>query len=104
MLRKILQTSRAACRAHTGTGRARGQSLRILNHIRGAGGDWSIGELAQALSMDKSTVSARVHELLNEGHELVARPRRKDRVSGVLVRPVGLATFQVALPHAGAGK
>lgn len=97
-------TSIHAYEAHQAAGRARGQCLRILNYIRAAGGDWSIGELAQALAMDKSTVSARVFELLNESRELVARPRRKDRVSGILVRPVALArqrdSVLVQLAHA----
>jgi len=91
MLTHVLQTSINAYDAHLGSGRARGQCLRILNYIRAAGGDWSIGELAHALAMDKSTVSARVHELLHGTRELAARPRRKDRVSGILVRPVAVA-------------
>ncbi len=70
---------------------ATGQCLRILDHIRERGGDWSIGELAHALELDKSTVSARVFELLHDTQELAARPKRKDRVSGILVRPVALA-------------
>lgn len=84
-------TSINAYQAHHAAGHARGQRLRILNYIRAAGGDWSIGELAQALALEKSTVSARVHELLHDSRELVARPRRKDRVSGILVRPVTIA-------------
>lgn len=68
------------------------QSSRILDHIRHAGGDWSIGELAAALELDKSAVSARVYELLYETHSLVATPKRKDRISGITVRPVALPT------------
>lgn len=83
-------TSINAYHAHHATGRARGQCLRILNYIRDSGGDWSIGELAQALEMDKSAVSARVFELLHDTSELVARPKRPDRVSGISVRPVAL--------------
>jgi hypothetical protein len=73
---------------------ARGQCLLILNFIRDSGGDWSIGELAQALEMDKSSVSARVFELLHDTNELAAMPKRPDRVSGILVRPVALAANQ----------
>ncbi len=86
-----------AYRHHRERGRARSQGRRILEHIESRGGDWSIGELAQALHIDKSAVSARVHELLHDSEELEARPRRKDRVSGILVRPVALA----GLTHAG---
>lgn len=80
--------------------RERGQCLLILELIRQLGGDWSIGELAQALGLDKSTVSARVYELLHDTKDLVAQPRRKDRVSGVTVRPVALRV-QPVLPKFG---
>ncbi len=66
------------------------QRGRVLAFIQSHGGDWSIGELASALYLQKSTVSARVHELLYETHDLVEMPKRKDKCSGVLVRPVGL--------------
>ncbi len=91
MLSNCAKTSINAYQAHCATGRARGQALLILNFIRESGGDWSIGELAHELEMEKSTVSARVFELLHDTQELIARPRRKDRVSGILVRPVALA-------------
>ena len=101
MLSNAEKTRIHTWRAQPNPAHARGQCLRILDHIRECGGDWSIGELAQALEMDKSAVSARVNELLNAGRELVARPRRKDRVSGVLVRPVGLPTYQVVIAPRG---
>lgn len=97
MRTNILTTSIHAYQDHRAAGRARGQSLVILNFIRNCGGDWSIGELAEALEMDKSTVSARVFELLHDSGELMARPKRKDRVSGILVRPVALVVRPVAL-------
>ena len=59
--------------------------------MRAQGGDWSIGELARALNIEKNAVSGRVAEMLHETGELVACPRRRDRVSGILVRPVALA-------------
>ena len=65
-------------------------SLIIDVGITARGGDWSIGELAKAMDLQKSTVSARLNELLNDTKELVERPKRKDRVSGITVRPVGL--------------
>lgn len=80
-----------ACDAyHAHRGQSAQQRNRILEFIKHRGGDWSIGELAQALTLQKSTVSARVNELLNETKELVERPRRKDRLSGITIRPVGL--------------
>lgn len=75
---------------HGHRGQSAQQRNRILNHIKSCGGDWSIGELAQALTLQKSTVSARVNELLNDTKELVEKTRRKDRISGITVRPVGL--------------
>lgn len=66
------------------------QRNRILAHIKKCGGDWSIGELAQVMSLQKSTVSARINELLYVTGELIERPKRKDRVSGICIRPVGL--------------
>ena len=83
-------TSIDAYHTHRGTGQSAQQRTRILEFIKARGGDWSIGEIAQALSLQKSTVSARIFELLNETHELIERPKRKDRISGVRVRPVGL--------------
>ena len=84
------ETSCNAYYQHRGSGQSAAQRARILNFITARGGDWSIGEIAKALELEKSTVSARVHELLNETREVVERPKRKDRVSGITVRPVGL--------------
>ena len=74
---------------------------RILSFIADRGGsgvgvDWSIGEVAYALDLDKSNVSARIHELLGL-HLLTVKPRRKDRRSGVMIRPVGLPCIQANL-------
>lgn len=75
--------------AHRASGKASAQQARILAFIEAHGGDWSIGELAHALALEKSTVSARLRELLDE-EKLEAKPNRKDRWSGIMVRPVGL--------------
>ena len=66
----------------------------MLAFIESRGGSWSIGELAHALDLQKSTVSARVNELLYETKDLVEWPKRKDRRSGVMVRPVALPALQ----------
>lgn len=80
-----------ACDAyHAHRGQSAQQRNRILSFIKQRGGDWSIGELAQALTLQKSTVSARVNELLNETYEAVEKPRRKDRISGITIRPIGM--------------
>jgi hypothetical protein len=94
-------TSIEAYREHSGSGKKTAQQLRILAFITNRGGDWTIGELAKAMDLEKSTVSARLHELLHETKQLVAFPKRKDRVSGVTVRPVGFPeeAGQMHLPH-----
>lgn len=83
-----------ACDAYAGH-RASGQSAAqrnlILAFITQRGGNWSIGEIAHALNMEKSTVSARLNAMLNDiDPPIEAKPERKDRRSGIRVRPVGL--------------
>jgi hypothetical protein len=94
-------TSIEAYQEHRGSGKSAAQRARVLAFIKARGGDWSIGEIAKALELEKSTVSARLHELLKETKELVERPKRKDRISGITVRPVGLPQpgEQMLLPH-----
>lgn len=91
------ETAIDAFHAHVGTGKAQIQRERIVSFIRDAGGDWSIGELAKCLRMEKSTVSARLFELLNDSKELEARPKRKDLVSGVSIRPVAIPCEQMEI-------
>jgi len=89
-------TSIDAYHAHQASGMASQQRARILGFITDCGGDWSIGEVAYMLEMEKSTVSARLNEMLAKG-DVVEKPRRKDRVSGVKIRPVGLPPGQLEL-------
>ena len=91
------ETSIDAVHAHRACGLSADQRRRIIQFIAVCGGDWSIGEIANAMGMQKSTVSARINEALNDTKELVERPKRKDRVSGVTVRPVGLPSGQLGL-------
>lgn len=90
----VALTSVDAFHANTESGLGAKQREKILSFIEGEQfnkRDWSIGELAHALGMEKSTVSARVNELLYEGDKpLVECPRRRDRRSGITIRPVGL--------------
>lgn len=88
------RTSADAYRGHRSSGQSAAQRARILAFITARGGDWSIGEIAKALELEKSTVSARINELLHETREVVERPKRKDRVSGITIRPVGLSIGQ----------
>ena len=74
--------------------KGRRQWALILGFIESRGGSWSIGELADALAMQKSTVSARLNEMLNETGEPVVKPKRKDRLTNITIRPVGLPAKQ----------
>lgn len=74
------------------------QRESIVSFIERKGGNWSIGELAKAMGLEKSTVSARVNELLADG-TLVPFKNRRDLVSGITVRPVGLSPVQGSLFH-----
>lgn len=86
-----------AYHAHRGAGFAASQRERIKAFIALRGGDWSIGELAAALNMEKSTVSARINEMLHETGDLEEKPKRKDRRSAIRIRPVGLTAKQLEL-------
>ena len=97
MLINQAPTACNAFRAHADSGLASGQRAKILCFIERRGGSWSIGEFADALSMQKSTVSARLNEMLNETGELVAKPKRKDRLTNITIRPVGLPPKQLDL-------
>lgn len=90
-------TSIEAFYAHQASRKADGQRHRIMEFILEKGGDWSIGEIAHALHMEKSTVSARLNELVYETHELIERPKRLDRISRIRIRPVGLPAMQLSL-------
>ena len=91
------ETSIDAFHAHRGSGQSAAQRGRILSFIKKSGGNWSIGEVAHMLGMEKSTVSARMNELLTETFELVEKCRRKDRFSGIKVRALGLPSVQLDL-------
>lgn len=94
MLTAQVETAIDSFRAHAASGKKQAQQLRILAFITNRGGDWSIGELAKAMNLEKSTVSARVWELLYETKQLVEAPKRKDYVSGITIRPVELPPEQ----------
>ena len=56
-----------AYQTHKTTGKASAQRVRIMDYIEArAGMDFSIGEIAKALTMEKSTARARINELLNQ--------------------------------------
>ena len=96
----LINQAPTACDAfhvHSENGLASGQRSKILHFIETNGGSWSIGELADALGMQKSTVSARLNEMLHDFGMLVEKPKRKDRLSNITIRPVGLPAKQLEL-------
>lgn len=97
MLINQAPTACDAFHAHSENGLASGQRSKILHFIETNGGSWSIGELAEALKMQKSTVSARLNEMLHDFGMLVEKPKRKDRLTNIKIRPVGLPAKQLEL-------
>ena len=90
------QTQIAAYYSHVVGSHSAGQRADIIDFISRNRGDWSIGELSKAMGLQKSTLSARVNELLHSG-ELVEAPKRKDSCSGITIRPVRLPLKQLEL-------
>ena len=89
----VAQTSINAFHQHRDSGVLNTQENLILGFISQQGGDWSIGEIAFRLNMQKSTVSARMNALRKAGHLELSEPR-KDAQSGITVRPMRLVRGQ----------
>lgn len=89
----VRDTSIGAYRELVSSGARESLHEKIVTHIKQCGGDWTIGELSKALHIDKSTVSARLNELLASG-ALAEAAKRKDKVSGITVRPVAIPDAQ----------
>ena len=90
----IQQTQTSIDSYHGHHSKSAAQRTRVLAFIETRGGSWSIGELSAAMGLQKSTLAARINELLYETRQVVELQKRKDRVSGVMVRPVGLPSVQ----------
>ena len=71
------------------------QEDAILDYIT-KHGESTIGEIAYALGMEKSTVSARQNSLRKDG-SLVLGSQRKCNRSGVICNPVKLPSAQLGL-------
>lgn len=96
----IQETSMMAYCVHKENGQQSRQQMSVISVLENAGCDMSIGEIAVELGLEKSSVSARVNELIAK-EQLVVAPRRTDKISGRLVRPVRLAPVQMELGHGG---
>lgn len=71
------------------------QEAAVLAYVE-RHGESTIGEIAQGLRMEKSTVSARQNSLRKAG-ELMQGAVRKCRISGINCTPVRLPVAQMAL-------
>lgn len=94
MLINATETQCDAFHTHTESGKAQAQQERIYALMESARQDWSIGEIADYTGLDKSTVSARMFELRQKLKKIVWAPKRKDKISGVLVKPMQLPHVQ----------
>ena len=94
---KIQQIETAINSFHAHHSKSAVQHQIILDFLA-AGGDYSINELAKALGMGNNVVSGRLNELLSL-KLIVEAPRRKDRYSNVMCRPVALKKTQLELFH-----
>ena len=90
MLNNQHSTAINAYHNHLLSGKAKSQCEMIIEFIKNSNRDWSIGELAYKLKMEKSTVSARIYECLKK-EKLITKEKRIDRRSGIKIRPVGVA-------------
>ena len=94
---KIAQIETAIDSYHAHHSKSAVQHQIILDFLS-SGGDYSINELAKALGMGNNVVSGRLNELLSL-KLIVEAPRRKDRYSNVMCRPITLGTKQLELFH-----
>lgn len=94
MRTEVAATSIAAYRGPV-QGFESGQEATILAYVARRG-ESTIGEIAHALQMEKSTVSARQNSLRKAG-QLVQGPARKCHISGVTCKPVKMPAAQMAL-------
>lgn len=96
MLINAAETQISAFHAHNASGGSSYQRSKILEVFHSFGGNWSIGEIATYLKLDKSAASGRINELLKMGL-LITLPKRRDLISKVLIRPVALPQAQRSL-------
>lgn len=94
MLVNAQDTQIESYHAHVDSGKAQAQQDRIYSVMDRLGGDWSIGEMAEYTGLDKSTVSARMFTLREKLHKIEWVTKRKDKVSGVTVKPMRLTKVQ----------
>lgn len=65
------------------------QCVRILGLLKKSGGGLTIAEINARTGLQKSSISARLRELI-EVKVLIELPKRKQKIGGCLVRPVAM--------------
>ena len=87
----VRETSIAAYHELRDDGKLTAKQQQIIDYLhRHPGAVFSRLEISRAIDMPINCVAGRVNELLKETKEVVEYPKRKDRISGITVRPVGL--------------
>lgn len=95
MKTNVAETSIAVYRGHVVPDLQDKQAQRVLNYIA-MHLDATIGEIADALDMEKSTVSARQNKLRQDGH-IEFSTSRKCRISGITCKPLRIVLGQKEL-------
>lgn len=90
---KINQSETAIKHYHNVVKPAKHRQIATILLEMTLGTDWTIGEIAHALGMEKSTVSARRAEMLASGR-IVKGEKRHCRQSGVMCETVKLKITQ----------
>lgn len=84
MLTNVTETSRHAYAEHRASGLVTASQQKVLDAMR-HGRDYSLSELSAMTGIDKSSVSARINELLASGHVVISRLRHC-KITGKEVR------------------
>lgn len=88
-MKRIAQTSRLAYKNIKTTGTNLSQYVRIVGLLKRFRNGMTIAELHARTGLQKSSISARIRELL-DGKVLKELPKRKQTTGGCLARPVAL--------------
>ena len=89
MRKNVTRTSKDAYKYIRTTGSNLTQYIRILGLLKKAKSGLTIAEINARTGLQKSSISARLRELL-EAKVLIEMPKRKQKTGGCMARPVAL--------------
>lgn len=92
MKKNVRDTSKAAYMTIKKEGRAVSQYVQIVQFLKRFKNGMTIAELHAKTGLQKSSISARIRELV-EAKILKELPKRKQTTGGCLARPVALRRF-----------